>query len=88
MQALLGKLGHDSGKYQKNGLFQYIFITLKMKYSFKVKHRIGRFKPTDLENERSDKAKKLLDGLDIEEAEKVSSGVAIFFAWCIVSLAA
>lgn len=54
----------------------------------KVKNRIGRLQPKDLTDESCKRAERILDGLDIEEAEKTSSGVAIFFAWCIVTLAA
>ena len=92
MQALLGKLGRDSGNYQECiqlfKKFWIIAILEKSGYNRKVKHRIGRFEPIDLDDGASKNAETLLDGLDIDEAEKVSSGVAIFFAWCIVSLAA
>ena len=65
-----------------------IFNALKIKYKIKVKQRIGQFKPSDLDDEACRKAQTILDGLDIEEAENGSAGIAIFFAWCIVSLAA
>ena len=57
-------------------------------YFLKVKHRIGCLQPNDLADGSCRRAEEILDGLEIEEAEKTSSGVAIFFAWCIVTLAA
>merc|ERR1719204_205084 len=53
-----------------------------------VKHRIGRLRPNDLADEQCRRAEEILNGIEIEEAEKTSSGVTIFFAWCIVTLAA